>query len=507
MHHSMLVVLCLIVLISPKSFAQDQESSSASDQMRSIPIASLEDWATETFALPPSFAPQLPSGAESLLFAPGWRDPESENFWSYAFVMSMNESVRDEQQITEILADYYNGLMSVFASNRNKGDLIKPVRIELVRVQADHYEATIHLVDAFATFKPVVIQVVAKAVAETERHSFVQIQVSKQPLGHEIWKSLDKAIERIQAQSTLLSALNSRSDYAQLDQISVESLAHAAQEHWEQVFSRFTYQGVERFAAGGVSHWMSIWKHNSTGLNFILVPGGKFEMGSPANEKNRNEDELQHWVSLDPFLIAQTECTQEAWATFAKDAGFERDTPKGDPQLPLNGFSPADVDAWCLAADLALPTEAQWEYMCRAGTDSTWTMGDDKEDLVRFGNIGSADCPEDWVKMEGLTESWHDGYGEELAEVAQFSPNAFGLFDVHGNICEWVRDSYVSYQVPILGMTGLRSTTSTDRIARGGNGGGNAAYARSAARQNVGDGVSPGGNKGFGFRPSVDLTH
>jgi ligand-binding sensor domain-containing protein len=81
---------------------------------------SLEGWATEAFDLPPDFAPELPTGTESLLFAPGWRDPSTENFWSYAFVMSIDELAPDAARVKELLSSYYDGLMSVFASNKGQ---------------------------------------------------------------------------------------------------------------------------------------------------------------------------------------------------------------------------------------------------------------------------------------------------------------------------------------------------------------------------------------------------
>jgi len=302
-----------------------------------------------------------------------------------------------------------------------------------------------------------------------------------------------------------LDALKERAEYALLDKQAVEALAQAAQRRWPRLFSGFTYQRVERFAAGGVSHWMSIWLHEKTGLEFVLVPGGEFQMGSPADEVDRREDELQHWIFLGPFLIARTECTREAWAKVAKSegaraAGLHGGQFDASDRLPVSGFSPAYVDTWCDTAGLMLPTEAQWEFMCRAGTTSAWAMGANKGGLQKFANLGSLECPEDWSR-----EPWLDGYGIPVAPVGMFAANAFGLFDVHGNVCEWSRDHYFSYETPIEKGTGRRPGISGERMARGGNFGGDAAFARSAARFKCGACNSPGANKGFGFRPSMDL--
>ncbi len=302
-----------------------------------------------------------------------------------------------------------------------------------------------------------------------------------------------------------LDVLRERSEYAELGKPAIEALAHEAKAHWPEEFSGFTFLRVERFSAGEVAYWMSIWSHRKTGLEFALVPGGRFQMGSPANEANRRADELQHWVTLDPFLIARTECTQEAWAKIATPAAIEGGSFSGSDQLPVGGISPLDVEAWCSEANLTFPTEAQWEYMCRAGTTTTWAMGDNKRDLIQFANIGSAECPPDWIEMEGMTEPWRDGYGNETAEIGMFECNAFGLFDVHGNLNEWCRDDYFSYEVQPEKGTGLRPGVSGERQARGGNYAGGAGAARSAKRLTCGAGTSAG-NHGFGFRPSQDLA-
>jgi len=473
---------------------------------------SLEGWAEETFDLPPGFAPELPKGKESLLFAPGWRDPSSENFWSYAFVMSIDEAASDATRVKELLELYYNGLMSVFASNKGKEASIKLAQVKIQSTAPNHYEAKMHLIDAFATFKPIDIRVVVETVADTDEHSFVHIQISRQPKEHKVWRSLRAAIESIQTQSISLEALKDRSVYALFDKRAVEALAHVAESSWPHEFSRFTYQRVEYFSAGGVAHWMSIWVHDKTKLEFVLVPGGKFQMGSPADEAGRRNDELLHWVTLDPFLIARTECTREAWAKIAKTkeakaAGLKGEQLEGSGKLPVSGIGPPDVEIWCREAGLTFPTEAQWEYMCRGGTTSAWAMGANKTDLIRFGNIGSLECPKDWFDVPGIAESWHDGYGAEPAEVGEFESNSFGLFDVHGNLNEWVRDSYFSYDVLAQKGTGERYGDSKERMARGGNFGGGANAARSAMRLTAGSGVlvGGGGNHGFGFRPSVDL--
>jgi len=160
---------------------------------------SLEGWPSETFALPPGFAPELPSGSESLLFAPGWRDATSEDFWSYAFVMSIDEPAPDAARVDELLELYYSGLMTAFA----RGDLIDTigdsVSVEVDEREPHHFEAQMYLIDAFATLEPIALRVLVDTVAETDERSSVSIRVSAQPEEHEIWRSLEAAIASILA--------------------------------------------------------------------------------------------------------------------------------------------------------------------------------------------------------------------------------------------------------------------------------------------------------------------
>ena len=165
-------------------------------QLPTAPL-NLDDWAPETFALPPGFAPELPVGSESLLFPPGWRDPDSENFWSYAFVMTIDEQPPEATRIQELLELYYDGLMSVFASGKEKESLITPTKVVVNQIKTNQYEANMHLVDAFATFEPVDIRVRIETVAAEDGHSQVRVQISRQPDDHQIWKELSAAIEHI----------------------------------------------------------------------------------------------------------------------------------------------------------------------------------------------------------------------------------------------------------------------------------------------------------------------
>jgi len=160
---------------------------------------SLEGWPSETFSLPPEFAPELPRGTESLRFAPGWRDPNAEGFWSYAFVMTIDEPAPHGARIDEILEYYYDGLMFTFASNRGRFAGSDPAQVEVRQTAPNRFTAKMHTVDAFATFEPIDIRFQVETVALGEDRSVVRIRLSPQPEEHAIWRSLQAAIESIGA--------------------------------------------------------------------------------------------------------------------------------------------------------------------------------------------------------------------------------------------------------------------------------------------------------------------
>ena len=209
----------------------------------------------------------------------------------------------------------------------------------------------------------------------------------------------------------------------------------------------FSLKGLETFSAGGQTHEVAIFTHARTGMEFTLVPGGTFLMGSPETEEGGRGDEKQHRVTMTgPFLIARTEVTQAVWK---KVMGTGPSDIKG-ADYPVERVSWEDVSGFCKRVGLVLPSEAQWEYACRAGTTSRYATGDSEADLGRAA----------WYRRNA---------GVATHPVRGKAPNAFGLYDMHGNVWEWCSDWYAFYAAGHATDPTGPSQARTYRVFRGGS--------------------------------------
>ena len=184
-------------------------------------------------------------------------------------------------------------------------------------------------------------------------------------------------------------------------------------------------------------------------LTMVQIPAGSFQMGSPENEAGRSDAEgPQHLVSLPSFFMAQTPITQAQWAVVASWRPVERDLNpeparfKG-PNRPVEQVSWQEAKEFCLRLNerfnkslghgfgYCLPSEAQWEYACRAGSTTPFHFGATlTPDLANYnGNYTYGDG------QKGL-------YREATTEVAIFPANQWGLHDMHGNVLEWCADHW-----------------------------------------------------------------
>ena len=192
-------------------------------------------------------------------------------------------------------------------------------------------------------------------------------------------------------------------------------------------------------------------------LEMVLIPAGKFKMGSPVSEKGRFDpaskmdvkvgDETQHEVTLTkPYYIGKFEVTQEQWEAVMGDNPSSK--TKG-AKLPVTDVSWNDCQEFIkklnasTKANYRLPSEAEWEYACRAGTITAYSFGDN------------------------LTISDANILGSGIKAVGSYKPNAFGLYDMHGNVFELCEDRCANYPTgPVTDPIGPAS--GRDCVFRGG---------------------------------------
>ena len=235
---------------------------------------------------------------------------------------------------------------------------------------------------------------------------------------------------------------------------------------------------------------------NSIEMELIEIPAGTFTMGSPKDKKDHHEDEAQVRVTLtQPFGLGKTEVTQ---GQFKKVMGTEpwngQPFVQADKDCPATYVSWGDAKEFCeklteleresgkLKAneEYRLPTEAEWEYACRAGTETAFSFGDDESQMGEH--------------------AWFDGNarnaGEKYAhKVGMKKPNPWGLYDMHGNVFEWCSDWYG--EEPSGGTDPVSPNGGSKRVLRGGSWKADPGYCRSAFRLNLVPSIR---NDNLGFR-------
>jgi formylglycine-generating enzyme required for sulfatase activity len=237
---------------------------------------------------------------------------------------------------------------------------------------------------------------------------------------------------------------------------------------------------------------------NSVGMKLVLIPKGTFMMGSPESEQGRNEHENQHEVTISKdYYLGVYEVTQAQYEkVMGKNPSYFQGAKVGNENadLPVDNVSWDDTVEFCKRlSDLPeekkagrlyrLPTEAEWEYACRAGSKTAYSF-DDEEGLL----------PEyDWFKRNS---------SDRTHTVGLLEPNAWGLYDMHGNVWEWCSDRYGDYpKGAVSDPSGPKE--GSFRVYRGGSWFNEAAGCRSAFR----DGYVPSDRLNYlGFRLALSSS-
>lgn len=231
----------------------------------------------------------------------------------------------------------------------------------------------------------------------------------------------------------------------------VTELRRAAAEDVARRLPDFELLRLETFSCGGQTHEVAVYLHAKTRLEFVLVPAGTFEMGSPLGEADREPGERHHLVTLTrPFLVCRTECTQAAYSSVIVDEPRPSRFPGA--QRPRESVSWSEAMDFCRCSGLSLPTEAEWEWACRGGTTTAFSFGSTAAAATDYVWCGEA--------LYGLSAE------SASHPVAQKRPNSMGLFDLLGNVAEWCSDWYDEYPaghaIDPVGPTSGRS-----RVVRG----------------------------------------
>ena len=240
-----------------------------------------------------------------------------------------------------------------------------------------------------------------------------------------------------------------------------------------------TVSGVSPFGApagGAVEKTIT----NSLGMKFVYIPPGTFTMGSPEREPGRDKDEKQHQVTLTKgFYMQTTEVTQKQWAALM---GKNPSHFKGSGNSPVENVTWKEVQTFirklsqrerAKGHQYSLPTEAQWEYACRAGTTTPFAFGNClSTDQANYdGNYPQNGCAKGRNRKKTLP-------------VQSLGANSWGLYDMHGNVWEWCMDKYADFAGgSVSDPTGPR--TGKYQVIRGGSWNYFAKYGRSASRLNL----------------------
>ena len=206
-------------------------------------------------------------------------------------------------------------------------------------------------------------------------------------------------------------------------------------------------------------------------IEWVDIPSGNFLMGSPLKEMDRVSDEIQHPVTLNGFKISKYPITFQQYDKFCEATSRRKpeDEGWGRDNRPVINVNWHDAQAFASWMNSRLPSEAEWEYACRAGTNTPFHTGNSILSLqANINEIPSGNNPGEFFQGKTIP-------------VGQYLPNKWGLYDMHGNVLEWCLDWYGEYttdnQANFIG-----ADNGNYRVLRGGCWSLSSKYCRSAHR-------------------------
>ena len=251
---------------------------------------------------------------------------------------------------------------------------------------------------------PDLVDLCVEDAAEVSMEPFVSLLKTEPGTDRELW----------QRQSAALRVLK------RLDESAVEALQSRISKHpYEKIRDLWKARLDEKAE--------DIYVSDPGGYELVRVPGGEFMMGAPESESGYDRERPVHLVRVKSFYMGRYPVTNEQYARFLKavpdisEPKYWSDRSYNQPQQPVVGVSWDDARAYAAWAGLRLPSEAEWEYACRAGTTTKYCNGDSEDHLDRVG--------------------WYaENSGGTLHPIGEKEHNDYGLYDMHGNVWEWVED-------------------------------------------------------------------
>ncbi|MGC1217465.1 MAG: SUMF1/EgtB/PvdO family nonheme iron enzyme [Phormidesmis sp.] len=269
---------------------------------------------------------------------------------------------------------------------------------------------------------------------------------------------------------------------------SIPTTVSVSESRPELTYPTFSFETVRVNAQGtvietilGEAECFSEDLGNGVTLEMVRIPGGKFLMGAAEGEEGSYEQEYpQHEVTVPAFWMGKFAVTQEQWAAVAALNQIDCDLNE-DPARFKGAKRPVEQVSWQDAMEFckrlsqrsqwvySLPSEAQWEYACRAGTTTPFHFGSTiTTDLANYR--GTDYQGGDTTYLGNYGEGPKGDYREKTTEVGSFKPNGFGLHDMHGNLWEWCQDGWHDSYTGAPKKGGVwKSSTSNNKVVRGGS--------------------------------------